>query len=579
MENTQRKAWGSAKDSIKRIYTLTTMQIKAQTKKINKTRGRKALSFVLQALLFIGLIFAVRLFLSLFITIFQVSFFTNYRTLTAYLLIMQVISIITCTIGMMNTMFLSKDNTILLSFPCRHEEVFISKLLVYYFKEFKKNLFAVTTFMVAFGIMQTNSILNDYTVNKPLWFILTALYSFILPLIPVLIGSLISLPLSQIKRLSQTNSVFELISQVLVYGFIYLIVILVVLKLPEEIAVITKYTTFINTVKNLIYKLSDFGLYLKFFINTMIQRKVLLNLMFIGLIVIVGILLTTLIIMPFYFKIASFSMESAKMSKHKNNANSNKTIFFTFFRKELKISIRDLTSTLSSYSLLFIMPAFMLLVLSIYSRLKLNPSMANQYVSVFALFFVFAFSFLNNERSSTALTREGSEYILIKTSPNKTQNIVWGKAIMEIIYTTVFLTFSFGLLRLLMWIFKISYLASPITIGNIKLDMYFVSYLIALITNIGLVFDSVTLDIKNPYIAEYATTNSIKDNKNVFTSEVNGLFLALIFTVVIAIAGIVKYKLFPYSFLFLLGFSILYALFKSYMLKKNIYAFFDDIEL
>ncbi|MCR5564628.1 MAG: hypothetical protein K6F59_02365, partial [Gammaproteobacteria bacterium] len=63
------------------------------------------------------------------------------------------------------------------------------------------------------------------------------------------------------------------------------------------------------------------------------------------------------------------------------------------------------------------------------------------------------------------------------------------------------------------------------------------------------------------------------------TSEINGLFLAFIFTVVIIIGGIIKMELFPYAFLFILVFSLMYALINAYMLKKNIYAFFEDIEL
>ena len=580
MEKAQNKAWGSLKDSFKRVYTLTIMQIKAHSKKSNKTNGRKALSFVLQTLLFIGITVALYFFLKLFTGLFATGFFTNYRTLIAYLIIMQAISIFTCTIGMMNTMFLDKDNTILLSFPCKHQEVFVSKLLVYYFKEFRRNLFAVTTFLIAFGLLQHNSFLVDYEVNKVTWMALTVLYSILLPLIPVLIGSLLSLPLSQIKRLAAQNSIFELLLQVILYGFLYFVVILIIKRLPDEIEVITKYITFLEKVKNLVYRLSDFGLYINFIVNPLISRNVGLNLLYLFLMISVGMALTILIIMPFYFKIASYSMESAKNKKHKNNVTNSKNIFFTFFKKELKISIRDLNSTLSSYSLLFIMPAAMILILSIYSRLRLDPNMSPKYVAAFGLFFIFSLVFLNNERSATVLTREGSEYVLIKTSPNKNENIVWGKAIMEIIYLTIFITLSFGLLRLLMVIFNVTYLTVPITVsGNFKVSPYLMAYLISVITNIGLVFRSVIYDIKAPYIAEYATTNSIKDNKNVLTSEINGLFLAFIFTIVIVIGGIFKVKFYPYVFIAILLFSLIYAGFNAYMLKKNIYAFFDDIEL
>ncbi len=571
-------SWGSIKSTFDRIRILTLMQLKTVKKKKELTKGRKILSLVIDILLFVGLIAAVYFLLYLVVFLFSVTFFTDYRTLIVYLMIIQSISILTCSFGMMNSLFLSQDNILLLSFPCRHSEVFASKLLVYYVSEFKKNLYMFGAVMIAYGLRQSNGYFSSIYFVPWLWYLITVISIFLLPLIPVLIGSIMSLPLSQIKRLINKNSIFEGAALVVILVLVYSLVFFIVSKLPPSIAVITKYTTFINNIKNSIISISKYGLYTKWIVEAMGNISPVLNILWLFLIVIIGLALSILLIMPFFFKIVSHSMESASTFKHKSKNNQSKNIVFTFLKKEMKISLRSVGSIIINNLLVLVMPAIIILIVGIYSRMKIDPIGSKSFVAYFSMFFILALSLANNDDASTALTREGSEFVLIKTAPNKTNNVVWGKAICSYLIYIVFATFSFVLLFIGLKATNASYLVESVKIlGNIRIPYVFFLYIVSLIMNFGLIFSSITYDLKNPHLQEYSATRSIKDNENASRSAGTSLILTLFSVIIFVVLSFTPLK--SFSYLVIIAFAIIYTITSYISLRKYIFAFFDDIEV
>ena len=65
----------------------------------------------------------------------------NNSLITFVIFFLQIMSVISCTSGLLRTLYLGKDNAILLSYPAHHVEVFLSKILVFYIYEFIKGIF------------------------------------------------------------------------------------------------------------------------------------------------------------------------------------------------------------------------------------------------------------------------------------------------------------------------------------------------------------------------------------------------------------------------------------------------------
>ena len=579
MIKTDKNSWGSIKESFNRVRILTLMQLKTIKKKKELSKGRKILSLIVNSLLFVAIIAAITLVLRFVITIFQTSFLTDYRTLIFYLMIIQVISLITCSMGLMNSLFLSQDNLLLLAFPCKHSEVFLSKLLVYYVSEFKKNLYMSGTVMIAFGLNQSNGILSPINFIPALWYSFTFISLFILPLIPVLLGSIISLPLSQFKRLSHKNSIFEVISMVLLVSIIYAVIFTIVSKLPPKIAVITKYTSFIDGAKKLIFGVSNYGFYAKWMVNIMSDIKPLLNVLWIILTIIFSLVLTILVIMPFFFKVVSHSMEQASVFKHKSRSFKGKSIIITFLKKELKISFRNIGFILTNHFLLIIMPAIIILIAGIYTRMKIDPLTSKSYISFFTMFFILILSLMNNDDASTALTREGSEFVLLKTAPNKTNQVVWGKAITSYLVYIVLSSISFLMLFIGLKATNSMYLLDNVKIiGNFKINNILFLYILSLILNLALIFKSITYDLRDPHLQEYSSTRSIKDNPNIQRSAGTSLIIVFFVTLIYIITSLIS-PLKAFSYLLLIALAIIYLVTSYISIRKYIYAFFDDIEV
>ena len=185
-----------------------------------------------------------------------------------------------------------------------------------------------------------------------------------------------------------------------------------------------------------------------------------LNILFILSIVISGIALVTLIIRPFYFSLASRSMEEAREKDHKIKEEAPKNVFNSFIRKEFLMSYRDIGKTAETYLLLLFMPSIMLLILGVYSRLALNLTTGPVYASIFAVLFVMLLSLTSTIDISTSLTREGSEFVLLKTAPSKCENVTWAKIIVSLIFTLSILTVAYMMLFFGVLILKIKSLIS-----------------------------------------------------------------------------------------------------------------------
>ena len=64
---------------------------------------------------------------------------------------MLLLSVVSCAIGLTKSMYYSRDNAVLLTLPCKPLEVYLSKLVIFFFFELKRNIsFLVPLFLAYF---------------------------------------------------------------------------------------------------------------------------------------------------------------------------------------------------------------------------------------------------------------------------------------------------------------------------------------------------------------------------------------------------------------------------------------------
>ena len=119
--------------------------------------------------------------------------------ITFIIFLLQIMSVISCTSGLLRTLYLGKDNAILLSYPAHHVEVFLSKILVFYIYEFIKGIFMTLPLLIGFGII--------YQMISVVYILMVILLVFLLPLFPVLIGAFLTMTLLFINRLLNKEAI------------------------------------------------------------------------------------------------------------------------------------------------------------------------------------------------------------------------------------------------------------------------------------------------------------------------------------------------------------------------------------
>ncbi|MEG2086073.1 MAG: hypothetical protein RR054_04180, partial [Clostridia bacterium] len=148
----------------------------------------------------------------------------DYNFMVFFIGVTQIISIIGNTNILINNLYLSKDNVILFALPARHNEVFISKIIVYYAEEFRKNLYLLVPALLAYALFASMTI--SYLLN------ILILIVF-LPLISVLISALLSLPVMFIRNFIKTYAVVGLLFYLVAFGFVVWGLIVVTNAIPR----------------------------------------------------------------------------------------------------------------------------------------------------------------------------------------------------------------------------------------------------------------------------------------------------------------------------------------------------------
>ena len=540
----------------KKLKILTLLQLSDRVKIKKDLTIAKKIGQIGKTLL--GMLVSFGIFSVLFYAVFGlIKFKASENLLTLVIFATQVLSIISCTVSLSDTLYISKDNQMLMTYPVKHIFIYISKLLVVYILELYKSLMFTFPLFMAYGLMAGGILNVNYVVSL-------VFFSIFLPLVPVLIGAIVSIPVVLISKLLKRVPFIKGVMTVAIFVGLALLTGLVVKLLPDEIRLVALWNSFLKAFEGVVANVNKFSLYSMFVGRALYSNQPVLNNIYFYLtllgVLTVGIALS----LPLFFKLASSAQENSIDKKHSSRNVVHKSTFFTFMRKELLLSIRNMNDFSSNYLFLFVMPFVLILMTSIYVRIDRNPlgySMTYAFCGLLALLMLSA----SNTASATAISSEGTEFALLKTAPGKTSNIVWAKVLINGILSFISLVISFILLGL--------FLGDKVNIGQLWLVFTFV-----VLIDIGLILWSIQLDILNPSMKEYATTQNRGDVKNFSTSITIGIVASVIFSSIMIVLFWVSSNLLINTVI-LVGLGLLFVGGRIYLLINYINTYFHEIEL
>ncbi len=538
-----------------RLKILVLLQIsnKYKLKKI-ETNGRLMARIGLAVLLIIilsGVYYALGLILTNIIGLGR-----EVEIFTFVLVLIQLFSIIACVMGLLDNLYVAKDNMILLAYPTNPNEVFISKLIVYYIYDLIKSFFFFLPLFIGFGLV--------FGLFSLLYILVSLLALVLLPLFPVLIAALLTMPLLYIKKLFQRFAALRL-------GFIgiLLIALFVFIRylmgfLPVPLRILAMYDIFIDLLKSIIAKVNGIALFYNNIGMLFYRIQPGINALII-LVVLCGLILAVITISrPLYFKMASKSSEHANLKAHKGKNTAHRNLFMTFFKKEQILALRNFGEFINNYSFMVALPYVFYIMMSIFVSVDRNE-LGNILTVVFSLTITLLMASASNTASAMAITSEGSEFGLLKTAPGRTDKMAWAKIIFNLGFSTILIVVSY-----LLFIYF-----------NPRADQtpsLMIMMIASILINIGLIFWSFQIDLLNPRLSEYASSGALAHQKNHADSIKIGFGWTILLSAIFSFFLLDKSTSITLNYTKILAISGLFFMVRLFLFSKYLKAYFKEIE-
>lgn len=526
-ETTKRKDVTSFKASCSALVTLTKMQLQEKMD-LSYLRSFKATLFkVIFTVLEFVAVTAVCAVLFWLCQLFGIFDPLNKRIptniLVTVLAVMMALSVVFTTAGLVKSLYLSKDNLVLLTFPSTPTVVFLSKLLVYYVYELKKNFTFLTPFFIAYGI----------TLGYPVYYHLWAVALFLLlAALPVLVGALLSMPALFGYQLIKKSKILQTAIFVAFYAAVIALALKIIGAIPEEInflkaGIPTKeINAFTAAVANgfppvaWLTKLIIGTPYASTMVDGIATTMpVLFSLntlwVFLGLVGSIAALIAVglLLAQPLFYKMASKPFEFAKKTKIEAKSNVKAPVLLSAVKKEWLVSLRNgsLVSLLSQ--LVVVLPLAIAFLNGLYEAMNIS-ALGVQMTVAFNFAIVMLFMLSTSVTTASSYSKDGYAAYLNKVQPSSygsllvarlTVNLAAG--LVGVIATTV--TYSFYAVA-----------------GSVNLVLFAaVTYAVF----VAHLFWSAEMDLMNPQYEQYATFSEQSNNPNENKSSLLSLLLSVLF--------------------------------------------------
>ncbi|MFA5421265.1 MAG: hypothetical protein WC344_00515 [Bacilli bacterium] len=504
---------------MKDIKTLVIMQLKDKLDlgfiRDRPQLIRKIVFFILRFLLVFAIAFGI-LFLSSFLKIFHNSPFIPTSVMTMLMTIILGISIVTCTLELIKSLYMAEDNQVLVTYPISANRIFLSKIIVFYIYEIYKNVTFTLPIFIAYGVMSP--------VN---WFfyIWVFIAFFFVSMIPVVIGVVLSVPGLFIFRFLNRHRIVKIAVFIAVLaGCVYLLARLILL-IPNEINVLLYWVP-------LKIMLSDVTMFFQevfspiYYVVVMVVGKydaamrysyanLDVWLIFFSLI---GILAT--LFMSIYFlsrlifiKMTAASFEYEKKFKVKALMNRRLPPFISFTLKELKLLFRSGEFTYNFIATYIAIPLVVLLINRIFASMDLYL-VGEFMVQAFNVLIIMLPLMASNSYIATLYSREGRTAYMKRTKPVKIIFPLIAKLLPNIVLSVASLSVS-----LLIFNMHVHY---------IHINIILLCFALAFI-QVGHLLFCALMDLMNPQNEQYATVGEQINNPNETKATIFAFATAFLF--------------------------------------------------
>ena len=420
-------------------------------------------------------------------------------------------------INIIKQLYQNSDNDIYLKLPIKKEELFISKVIFIYLQQLLVTFIFLGVTAGVYGIVSHVGFI---------YYLKLFVIALFLPLLPLSLASLLSIPVSYLLRVFKKNRYLLLLGILLVLGaffFLYISFINIALKFIN--------LTGTSETSNILHLIPEIKASIKYlnisgiFYKMLIGNNFFLNFIYILLAIIVLSIGSFYLLKHFYFKTLSSQQERTSFKAKK--IVKTKGTYATIFTKEMKMLARNPNLAFQAIIMNILMPVFVILTIKLTDEAG-RLAVGEEIVPGITILTILIFILLANGFQGTIVSREKKAYYLSKIIPVKPFKQIFARLSFGLILSALMLTVS----TILIVSFKF------ISTG----EAIFV-YLMSLVFLIGYTFSAVSRDYKNPQLT--SNEGGLDEGVNMFNTLLEGLLVA-VFLGIVKIVVPYFVKLFPH---------------------------------
>ena len=468
---------------------------------------------------------------------------------------MLLVSTVACVVGLTKSIYFARDNAILLTLPCTPLEVYLSKFIIFFIFEIKRNMSFLVPLFIAYYAM------NGYGFWAYPWMLFTMVF---VSLFTVSVGALLSIPAMYISTFFRRRRYLQIAGIAIFATGAVLAVFLGISLIPENIDIPEKWP-FIRSAMNeffvaysekcaVLYDLTRIllGETVHMVTSFDIGDTALRFLMLLGA---TGIFFTAglLIVKPLFYKMASTPFEYLKRAT-KPKPNRRVTRRLSAFYNEFLAAMKNSSRLFSNIGILVSVPLLIFLLNKIFLAMK-TRELGDNMIIAFNILIILLVVLNSNAYTASIFSRDGRSNYLLKTHPAKYALVIVAK----LVPNTAFVMLSMAATLV------ITLITLSLSVGN---TVMLIAGLVAIYLSHMLY--SAELDLMNPQIELYATVGSSESNPNETRAAVSAFIISFAVTAAVLLLLIEGTGFNVYAKLLIISLAVL---------ARRAYIFFSKIKL
>ncbi len=533
------------------VLRLLKLQIDNKTDLLKTATPKTMITAISKALFLLILgTFGVSLALS---RVMILGFAVNAELLSLILLVTQIISLAFATGNVINTLYLCKDNEMLVCLPIKPNQLFISKLLMIYINELAVNASISFPIFYTLGVQSYQPMEVSYYLSIPIMLIL-------LPLLPIAVAAFLSVPLMWVIRFLKKHTALAIVTVFSLVAVCLWVYVSFIGGMASEFNIANEQYETVKRINAMIAALgSRIPVYYQLAQGMFSFSKWYFYLIFIaGCAVVVAA--TVLFTRYFFFKIAMTSLENTvKHNKKKEIPFRARSTFASLFIKEFRCVFRSTTDVFEYFLFTILMP----FIVFSYDRLLMSITVNQAGVNMIAgahVMVVAILAMLSNISSASAVSRDGGNFYTSKIIPVDYFTQMFAKFSFNAVFTI-------GALILTAIISCLIYPVWQIVLGTVAITM-------AAIGHIAYCIDS---DIKNPTVNLQGDEESSTVSKTTPKALVSGLIIGFILGIIVIMMSAVENVVLPY--IIIICISFVFMVYRVHTMVLRINLTYDKIEM